>query len=924
MNLKRKIVSYLAVRPFGLLFWVAALSLFSSNLVMAQSEGTLRGVVLDEANLPLEMATLSLLNPVDSALMHFAISNKSGFFVFKNVPAGVYVFQCAYIGHQTLMYPIQFDGQQTNPAVDSLVMKQETNVLSEIVIEGQRIPIIINRDTVSYNTESFNVRSDESVEDLLRRLPGIEVDARGQVLAQGEEVKKVLVDGKEFFGGNVQVVTQNLPADAVKNVKVYDRKSEDAMFTGVEDGVREKTIDLELKEDRKKGVFGDLEGGGGTDDRYRAKGSLHAFTPETRFSVMTNNNNLNQFGFNWNDMMAMAGNTSGGGFLSMSSETGNMVPMGYMAPDEGVFTASTTGFNINHDPSKKHRFNFNYFLTYFDHRLISETQSQEFNNQKVLNFNDQSRQRNLELQHRSYFEYRWEPDSANRLEVKAAVNTKDLNRRQRFQVFGTTDENVVVQEGVRFDNRLQENLEAIGIVNYIHNFRKSKRNLQTRLRFNFNEDVTLRDYEANNNFPLEALRDFLSQIRIDDMRTESQTANVTYNEPLSEKHSLNFQVAFRNSQLTQIRDVNNRNGAPIDSLSPHNIFGNQEYTVAVGHVLDLNKSQDWSLTTTINHSTYVWGLENLQIGESFGPRQQSFWRPSVSLNHTRPGRRSYLSFSRYVQVPGIFQLIDVPDLLNPLNISKGNPNLNPAVNNSFWTGINRFQPGRGTSYNLNASFTLTENPIVFAQTIDENFRRVSQAINAEDLNANFSLRGGSRFLIGPIKSFLRLNAEYGRNIFNAPVNNVNNRQINDNYTAKVELSNSKKTMFDVTASYSYNITNAQYSIFENLNQSFVTQRTGFNFIYHPTKPLTIRADFDYLFVSEEQFAGALSVPLLNGMISYQLKPKSPWTFKINAFDLLNQNLNITRIANANLIQQTETNLLTRYFLVSVLYKFKKQ
>jgi hypothetical protein len=891
----------------------------------AQSPQALTGYIFDGTQQPLEMVTIALLNPNDSSLVHFGITNKTGLFELKGIPTGTYIFQGAYIGHQTLMFPIQVGASGTNPKLDTLTMQQETNILSEIIIEGQRIPIIINRDTISYNTGSFNVRSDESVEDLLRRLPGIEVDAKGQVKAQGEEVRKVLVDGKEFFGGNVQLVTQSLPADAVKNIKVYDRKSEDAMFTGVEDGQREKTIDLELKEDRKVGVFGDLEAGIGTEERYRAKGSLHAFSPTTRFSVLSNNNNLNQFGFGWNDMMAMAGNQGGYGSISISGDANSMIPLSFMAPNEGLFSSSTSGFNLNYDPNQKHRFNANYFLTYYDHQLINNIQSQEFNNTAAIDFEEQSRHRNLQLQHRAYMEYRWDMDSNNRFELKGSLNTTDNNNRHRFAVNGATNEGVSVQDGTRFDNRQNEIIEGRGTLSYIHNFSKPKRNLKVNGQVQVNDEVTLRDYEASNRFPLAGMQDFLSQTRVDGMLRNAQSVRIDFTEPLGKVHQIQTYVYFRNNLVTQRRDVTDLlGGGLVDSLSPKNDMLNREYTSSVGYTLDLNETQNYSISTRLSLSHYEWGLTDLSGIGSFDTRSRSYLRPEVWFQYNQQGRRIYINANRFVRLPDVFQLIDVPDLLNPLNITRGNPNLNPEVRNSFSARMYRFKPGTGNSWSAQGSASLTENPFVFAQDIDADFRRISQTINSPDPNYNFQTSASNRTLIAPVKTFISLEVSYNHNVFNAPVNGINNRQISNTYSGEIEFSNSKKKKIDVDVSYNYSITQAAYSVFEDLNQSFTTQTAGVDLIYHPNKQLTFRASFDYMHVSEENFAGAFSVPLLNANLSYQLKSNKNWTFKLNAFDLLNQNLNIMRSANANLIQQRETNMLTRYVLVSVLYKFSRQ
>lgn len=211
------------------------LSLSFSLSAVAQNN-TLQGTITDSANNPMEMVSVALLAPADSALVHFSVTNAKGQFVVKGISSGEFLFQASFIGFQTLALKLVFEEKDETRNLGTLIIEEQKNVLSEVIVQGERIPIIINKDTVSYDPTAFTVRADENVEDLLKRLPGVEVDPDGRVTAQGQEVKKVLVDGKEFFGGNVQIATQNLPADAIKKIKFYDRKSEDAMYTGVDDG----------------------------------------------------------------------------------------------------------------------------------------------------------------------------------------------------------------------------------------------------------------------------------------------------------------------------------------------------------------------------------------------------------------------------------------------------------------------------------------------------------------------------------------------------------------------------------------------------------------------------------------------------------------------------------------------------------------
>jgi hypothetical protein len=896
----------------------------TSVMAFAQSSNSIvAGKVVDITQQPLEMATIALLRPADSSLAYFGVTGKDGHFQIKNVASGNYVFQAAYIGHTTVMFRIEVANNLVQPSLATIVLEAETNVLSEIIIEGQRIPIIINRDTVSYNTSAFQVRSDETAEDLLRRLPGIDVDARGKITAQGEEVKKVLVDGKEFFGGNVQLVTQNLPADAIKNVKVYDRESDDAMYTGVADGARTKTIDLELKDDKKNGYFGDVEAGIGTDERYRAKGGLHMFSPKTRFSALTNNNNLNQYGFNWSDMMAMAGN-EGGGYISWD-ENANPIPMSFMGPSEGIFSSTTNGLNLNFDPNKKHMLNANYYLTYYDHLQTTQTQSEEFNNTQSVQFNENRTQRNLQLEHRAYIEYRWDVDSANRLHLRSSLNTVNRNNRGFFESNGRTQEGSVLQSSQQFGNTLANRLSGRTSIQHTKKFKKPRRNLATSLATTFGDDVTDESYQATNDFPLQQQASFLYQLREDRELRNTYTGSIKFNDGIKKHHNLGLKLDAAQNRSQQERFVRDVGGlAIIDSLSPQNLLVNNNVGAHVMYSFREDDENAFSFGSQLSLRNYWWQLQFPNGIGKMAPKQQLYLLPEIWVQYSEGSIYSYVNADREVRLPGLFQLIENPDLRNPLNVVAGNLDLMPEVSNSVDWYFRHYNQNTQHSISGSMDFSRTQNPFVYAQTVDENFRRVSQVINGDDPNNRFSSNMNTRVLIEKAKVFWSTGITYRYNDFNAPINGVLNRQINHAYGVNVGLSNSKKQKLDVNITYAFNYNQSRFGVFENLNQDFSTQNARVNIMYRLGKKWTFSGEFQYQYFSEQAFAGAVGIPLLNSVITYRPKEQSNWTFKLNAFDVLNQNQSITRMANANFIRQVENNLLTRYFLVSAIYKIKKK
>ena len=274
-----------------LLLTIAAMISFA---VSAQSY-SIKGTLKDTSNAPLSFTSVFLLLPSDSSLVTFSRADENGNFVFKNIKKQNYLLKATFVGFLPLQELIKFDPAVLNKELGDIVLKPIQKELFEVVIRTAKAPMEIRGDTIEYDARKFKVPPGSSVEDLLRKLPGVQIDAEGNIKAQGEEVKKVLVDGKRFFGDDPKVATKNLPAEAINKVQVFNDKSEASKVTGVEDGKHEKTVNLELKEEFKKGGFGKGTVGAGTDDRLMAKMNYNKFDKKNQFAIVGFGNNINQY-----------------------------------------------------------------------------------------------------------------------------------------------------------------------------------------------------------------------------------------------------------------------------------------------------------------------------------------------------------------------------------------------------------------------------------------------------------------------------------------------------------------------------------------------------------------------------------------------------------------------------------------------------
>ena len=330
------------------------------------------GVVVDTSRTSLPQATVVVLTRVDSVLTKFATSGPEGQFTLRRIVPGQYILQITYVGFATSRQ--DFEIVEDHVDVGTITLYESTKELDEILVSADHVPFLVKRDTLEYNANAFTTRPNDVVEDLLRRLPGIEVEADGSIKAQGETVENVLVDGKEFFSETPTVATKNLPAMAVDKVQVYDKQSDQAEFTGIPDGEEEKTIDLLLKEDAKRGVLGTIKGATGGEhsllDRYEANASLHRFSPSLQTSFIGTATNTGQSGVGIADIVSMMNMSffSGGGSLFAN----------LLGLEGGGFTESLdAGINLSRDFGKRNWIRGSYFVNSLDQRQDSQSQRQE-------------------------------------------------------------------------------------------------------------------------------------------------------------------------------------------------------------------------------------------------------------------------------------------------------------------------------------------------------------------------------------------------------------------------------------------------------------------------------------------------------------------------------------------------------------------
>jgi len=534
-----------------------------SQLVLAQTPARyqIQGSAVDTSSAGLASATVMLLQRKDSSLVNFTRTDTKGAFVLRGVKRGEYLLKISYVGYIPFNKDIEFGD---NPTIDvgALKLKPITKELFEVVIKAARAPLSIKGDTIEYNAASFKVPPGSTVEDLLRKLPGVQIDQDGNVVAQGQQVKKVTVDGKRFFGDDPKMATKNLPAEAVSKVQIFNDKSEQSKLTGLEDGKKEKTVNLELKEGFKKGGFGKVTAGAGLDGnsgrgaRAELKGNYNKFDDKNQFSLIGLTNNTNQTGMSWDDYQDFRGSGSfnswndngdfgfggGGGrffFYSDDNDGGLNIPVGG-GRGQGYSNNIAGGANYNFN-TKKTKLNSSYYYN-STRQVIDATRSREnFLQNGSFRSNEESSQINFVGNHRLAFRYEQTLDSMNTIVFSnnSRLNVGDTRLSSFQQLFRNT--NVKSNETTINNKTNVDKFEMANTVIYRLKFKKKKgRNFAASASYGYTQNDGIADQNSLNLlYSSTNANDFIRRVLNLNNETESRTTEIKssllFVEPLSKR-----------------------------------------------------------------------------------------------------------------------------------------------------------------------------------------------------------------------------------------------------------------------------------------------------------------------------------------------------------------------------------------------------
>lgn len=922
-------------------------SMFAQNKVISVSGR----IVESDSKEPASQATIQLLSLPDSAYAAGIASSNQGWFTLPKVKAGKYLLKISYIGFRTKFVPVQLANNVPDKKMGTITLDPDAVMLGEAVITAAAPEVTVKEDTLEYNSTAYRTPEGAMLEELVKKLPGAEIDDEGNVKINGKEVKKIMVDGKEFFGGDVKTGLKNLPVNMIDKLKTYDKKSDLARVTGIDDGEEETVLDLKVKKGMNQGWFGNVDGAAGTEHRYAGNLMLNRFVESSsQFTLIASANNVNDQGF------------SGGGgrprFRNNNGLTANKtVGANFATQNEKLELGGSARYN------------------YSDRDASTMNYSERFLQSGSSFSNSNSKNRNGSDKFQADFRLEWKPDTMTNIIFRPNVsygktNSYSISESGTFNgdpfdfvanpndylnklMWGSTDDpldEIRVNASNSESSSTGDNLSANGTLQVNRRLNSTGRNLTFRGTFNYGNNDSEQFSESLTRYFDEAAGkpdDERKQYTTSPTKNYDYTAELTYNEPIAKATFLQFRYKFQYKYSESDRSTY--------SLIP-DIDKGQEWAWNFGDGLpegyesnkDMNLSK-YAQYKYINHDINT-GLNmirekyRLNVGVSLQPQNTQLdykksevdtvvkrnvfnFAPNIDFRY-RFSKISQLRFTYRGRAsqPSMENLLDITDDANPLNIKRGNPGLKPSFAHSVRLFYNNYISDKQRSIMAHAFFNLTQNSISNATIYDQTTGGV--IVQPENINGNWNTAGMFGFNTA-LKDKRFTISTFSRASYNNSVSFLRNdeTQTNDkNTSTTLQLGEDlrgtfRNDWFEFTINGSMNYNFERNKLQPDANQQPYTFGYGASTnVYLPwnmslSTNITNNARRGYRDSSMNR-----NEVVWNAQIAQNFLKGNAATISFEVYDILKQQTNISRSLTADIRSVSEYNGINSYCMVHFIYR----
>ena len=909
-------------------------SMFFSVKTQAQTI-SVSGTVEDTIkNTGVNNAVVALINAKDSVLYKFTRTDVTGKYFFKNLKAGEYVMMTTHPYFAEVV--LKLDLKDAETVLPNIALTSKSKLLEEVIVKTGS-PIKIKGDTTVYTADSFKVRAGANVEELLRKLPGIQVDKDGKITAMGEQVKKVLVDGEEFFGDDPGIATKNLRADIVKEVEVFDKKSDQAAFTGIDDGIKDKTINLKLKDNAKKGYFGKAEAGTDFKNYFNNSVMANAFKGKRKLAAYGIMSNTGQTNLDWSDQ-----NNYGGGMGDNMEiqDNGDVLFSGggdgdnFYGGRSGIPQNWNGGFHYsNKFNNNKQTLNSGYKISKVNSPSGERNFTTNFTGDSSFNSNSVLDGLSAKIKHSLNLSYETNLDSANSLKFTARGNFNHTKTSSNFSQNTISDKSLLINNINRNTKSETDNSAFNTNLLWKHKFKKLARTLTLNLGYNLSDTKSDSYLNSRNNYYKSGIpnnNDTTDQENIKDNKTNSFTSNLTYTEPIAKDLFLSFNYAFTlttnvNERVSFNKDVNNKYNIRIDSLSNSFLF--KQVTHKPGLSLRMAKKKyNYSVGLAVANTSFKQDNRTQNL-----LRKYSFinFFPSASVYKKLSGNGGIrFNYNGSTKAPSLNQLQPIVDNTDQLNQYIGNPDLNQSFTHNVNMNYNFYNVLQEKGMYLGIYGNVTQNAFVNERTLDDVAKSTSRTVNANG-NYNFNLYSNYNFKWKKpnIRISLGPNFNISRNVSflkTAPLY-VNQKSINTNstYGLRFRINKEKEKKYDIAFSSEITRVNSKSSIGNGALANYWQGSVSTDIEITLPFKFWFKTDVSYKAKQKDpRFPVKNTFTLWNASLKRNLF-KDKFEAGISVNDILNENRGYDRSFSDNRYAETFYNTLKRFWMLTLTWNFSK-
>lgn len=905
---------------------------------------TVKGVVRDASdNSRLISAVVALKDAHGKLKTHFTTTDGNGAFRLNNVPSGVWAFEISYMGYNDYKDTLRLLSQDVN--LGSILLKSATLELStQIEVIGNVVPAQQKADTVEYTAKAFKTEADANAEALVSKIPGVQ-NENGTLKAQGEQVQQVLVDGKPFFGEDPTVTLRNLPAEIIDKVQVFDKMSDQAQFTGFDDGNSTKAINIITKSDKRNGQFGKIYGGYGSDDRFQGGGALNLFSPERKFSVIGLGNNINQQNFSSQDILGLTNSNSGGGrFGNMGGMGGRRGGGGRGGSDASNFMVGTqdgntntysTGLNFTDNSVKDLTVNLSYFFNNAKNTTDQNLNRQFFSKQT---YDETSEYTSNNLNHRINGKIEYALDTLNSLVYTPKIYFQ--NNNSTTDLFGMNYR----PDGSRLSSALNNNSTDVNgyqLSNELllrHKFALPGRTLSLGVSAGLNFKRSKADVLSISDYIASSYTDTLDEKTNGVINGRNVSGNLVYTEPLGLKSQLqiNATASFKRNvsdKKTDSLDLTNTYYSILDTLHS-DVYANDFKTLSGGIAYRWNDNP-YSLTIGLGYQKSILSGDQTfpfdsQVDKTFEnvlPNLRFMWRPSRS-NFIR------FNYNTSVNAPSIDQLQNTIDNSNTLVLKGGNPYLKAEYNHRLVAQYISTNAASGTNFFMMMGFNYTANNVsnaTITATKDSTLsngmilNNGSQFVYPVNLDHSLQLRSftNAGFMIDAIRSTMNFNASVTYTTTPGLINNVENNSKTAAIGAGIMLTSNISEDIDYRIGYTPTYNQTRNDVQKSLNNNYIIHNANASFYWMYYGNLFLRTDITYYYNSGLTGGVQKDYYLWNAGIGSKLFADKTGEIKLEVFDILKQNKSLTKSVSDTYIEDRNTQVLKQYVLLTFTYNLKR-